>query len=92
MVNLAGAKVQYSKDKQNAAVRNMSGGSDRLDRPYCAHYSDCCCHFSLLLVFVLIQNTFSICTKYRGILLQAREREVGEWLYALDPLLAGSIK
>lgn len=31
VVNLAGAKVQYSKDKQNAAVRNMGRVSDKLN-------------------------------------------------------------
>lgn len=40
----------------------------------------------------LAQNTFSICTKYRGVLLQAKEKEVQEWIYAMDPLLAGSLK
>lgn len=40
----------------------------------------------------LFQNTFSICTKYRGMLLQTKEKEVQEWIYAMDPLLAGSIK
>ena len=37
-------------------------------------------------------STFSICTKHRGILLQTKERELLDWIYALDPLLAGTIK
>lgn len=57
LINLSGAKVQYSDDRHRTAA-----------------------------------NTFSICTKHRGILLQARDREVYDWIYAMDPLLAGSIK
>jgi len=39
------------------------------------------------------QNTFSLTTKHRGFLLQAvSEKEINEWLYALNPLLAGQIK
>lgn len=70
-----------------------------------------------------IRNVFTLCTKHRGLLLQAvcwvwrvccllpvllsftqspflhpsplflqlRDREVAEWLYAFDPLLAGTI-
>jgi hypothetical protein len=37
-------------------------------------------------------NTFSICTKHRGLLLQARDRDLSDWIYAMDPLLAGSLK
>ena len=37
-------------------------------------------------------NTFTICTKHRGFLLQARDRDTYDWLYALDPLLAGTLK
>ncbi|XP_065919048.1 kinesin-like protein KIF1A isoform X2 [Dysidea avara] len=37
-------------------------------------------------------STFSICTKHRGILLQTKERELHDWIYALDPLLAGTMK
>ena len=38
------------------------------------------------------QNTFSICTKQRGFLLEAKEKELHDWLYAIDPLLAGTIR
>lgn len=37
-------------------------------------------------------STFSICTKHRGILLQTKEKELHDWIYALDPLLAGTMK
>ncbi|XP_078523219.1 kinesin-like protein KIF1A [Lissotriton helveticus] len=38
-------------------------------------------------------NTFAVCTEHRGILLQASsEKEMHDWLYAFNPLLAGSIR
>ncbi|XP_070562203.1 kinesin-like protein KIF1A isoform X4 [Ptychodera flava] len=38
-------------------------------------------------------NTFSVCTKFRGFLLQtSSDKEVHDWLYAFNPLLAGSIR
>uniref|UniRef100_A0A8B9KER3 plus-end-directed kinesin ATPase n=1 Tax=Astyanax mexicanus TaxID=7994 RepID=A0A8B9KER3_ASTMX len=36
--------------------------------------------------------TFAVCTEHRGILLQAtNDKEMHDWLYAFNPLLAGSI-
>ncbi|XP_069774568.1 kinesin-like protein KIF1B isoform X6 [Narcine bancroftii] len=38
-------------------------------------------------------NTFAVCTKHRGILLQAsNDKDMYDWLYAFNPLLAGSIR
>ncbi|KAM9274912.1 kinesin-like protein KIF1A isoform 11-T11 [Cariama cristata] len=38
-------------------------------------------------------NTFAVCTEYRGILLQASsDKDMHDWLYAFNPLLAGSIR
>ncbi|XP_035992572.1 kinesin-like protein KIF1B isoform X21 [Fundulus heteroclitus] len=38
-------------------------------------------------------NTFAVCTKHRGILLQANnEKDLNDWLYAFNPLLAGTIR
>ncbi|XP_006785589.1 kinesin-like protein KIF1B isoform X4 [Neolamprologus brichardi] len=38
-------------------------------------------------------NTFAVCTKHRGILLQANnEKDMNDWLYAFNPLLAGTIR
>lgn len=45
--------------------------------------------------FCLFQtaNTFAVCTKHRGILLQAiNEKDMNDWLYAFNPLLAGTIR
>ncbi|XP_054741233.1 kinesin-like protein unc-104 isoform X3 [Anastrepha obliqua] len=42
---------------------------------------------------VKIPNTFSVVTKHRGYLLQTLgDKEVHDWLYAINPLLAGRIK
>ncbi|XP_066462674.1 kinesin-like protein KIF1B isoform X5 [Eleutherodactylus coqui] len=38
-------------------------------------------------------NTFIVCTKHRGILLQAiNDKDMNDWLYAFNPLLAGTIR
>ena len=37
-------------------------------------------------------HIFTLCTKHRGLLLQAsKKKDIEEWLYALDPLLAGAL-
>ncbi|XP_031354518.1 kinesin-like protein unc-104 isoform X5 [Photinus pyralis] len=42
---------------------------------------------------VRLPNTFSVVSKHRGYLLQTlNEREVHDWLYAINPLLAGQIR
>ncbi len=51
---------------------------------------------SLLVIDVFVsqaRNTFSVLTKHRGFLLQSLDdKEFHEWLYALNPLLAGQIR
>ncbi|XP_037105672.1 kinesin-like protein KIF1A isoform X11 [Syngnathus acus] len=38
-------------------------------------------------------NTFAVCTEHRGILLQATsDKDMHDWLYAFNPLLAGTIR
>ncbi|XP_066137229.1 kinesin-like protein KIF1A isoform X4 [Saccopteryx bilineata] len=38
-------------------------------------------------------HTFAVCTEHRGILLQAgSDKDMHDWLYAFNPLLAGSIR
>ncbi|KAI1890835.1 hypothetical protein AGOR_G00157700 [Albula goreensis] len=38
-------------------------------------------------------NTFAVCTNHRGILLQAlNDKDMNDWLYAFNPLLAGTIR
>ncbi|XP_063696569.1 kinesin-like protein unc-104 isoform X4 [Culicoides brevitarsis] len=42
---------------------------------------------------IKVPNTFSVVTKHRGYLLQTLvDKEVHDWLYAINPLLAGQIK
>lgn len=42
---------------------------------------------------VRVKNTFSVVSKHRGYLLQTlHEKEVHDWLYAINPLLAGQIR
>lgn len=43
--------------------------------------------------FQSARNTFSVVSKYRGFLIQPlAEKDVHDWLYAFNPLLAGQIK
>ena len=52
-------------------------------------------HRNLLVLLHLFQtpNTFAVCTKHRGVLLQAlNDKDVNDWLYAFNPLLAGTIR
>ncbi|XP_039325544.1 kinesin-like protein KIF1A isoform X14 [Saimiri boliviensis] len=38
-------------------------------------------------------NTFAVCTEHRGVLLQAAsDKDMHDWLYAFNPLLAGTIR
>ncbi|XP_019349379.1 kinesin-like protein KIF1B isoform X4 [Alligator mississippiensis] len=38
-------------------------------------------------------NTFAVCTNHRGVLLQAiNDKDMNDWLYAFNPLLAGTIR
>ncbi|XP_055966946.1 kinesin-like protein KIF1B isoform X9 [Sorex fumeus] len=40
-----------------------------------------------------VPNTFAVCTKHRGVLLQAlNDKDMNDWLYAFNPLLAGTIR
>ncbi|XP_049631222.1 kinesin-like protein KIF1B isoform X8 [Suncus etruscus] len=40
-----------------------------------------------------VPNTFAVCTKHRGVLLQAlNDKDMSDWLYAFNPLLVGTIR
>ncbi|XP_029435120.1 LOW QUALITY PROTEIN: kinesin-like protein KIF1B [Rhinatrema bivittatum] len=44
-------------------------------------------------VMVKTPNTFAVCTKASGLLLQAiNDKDISDWLYAFNPLLAGTIR
>ncbi|KAK0393224.1 hypothetical protein QR680_000105 [Steinernema hermaphroditum] len=39
-----------------------------------------------------VPNTFSVCTNHRGFLMQTQSEEMYDWLYAINPLLAGQMR
>ncbi|XP_040494178.1 kinesin-like protein KIF1A isoform X17 [Ursus maritimus] len=65
-------------------------------RPYAYLYNsdkDAVERFVLNLSTAQTPNTFAVCTEHRGILLQANsDKDMHDWLYAFNPLLAGTIR
>uniref|UniRef100_A0AAQ5BID6 plus-end-directed kinesin ATPase n=1 Tax=Homo sapiens TaxID=9606 RepID=A0AAQ5BID6_HUMAN len=65
-------------------------------RPYAYMYNsdkDTVERFVLNLATAQTPNTFAVCTEHRGILLQAAsDKDMHDWLYAFNPLLAGTIR
>ncbi|KAM9248998.1 kinesin-like protein KIF1A isoform 13-T13 [Dugong dugon] len=65
-------------------------------RPYAYMYNsdkDSVERFVLNLSTAQTPNTFAVCTEHRGILLQANsDKDMHDWLYAFNPLLAGTIR
>jgi len=57
-------------------------------------YIQCTYHLFLKEMLTrLFYFTFSVVTKHRGYLMQTLlDKEVYEWLYAINPLLAGQIR
>ena len=52
-----------------------------------------CIYYVSFTVYSVICSCFSVVTKHRGFLLQTLgDKEVHEWLYAINPLLAGQIR
>lgn len=50
-------------------------------------------HDKYFMLSIQTPNTFAVCTNHRGILLQANnEKDLNDWLYAFNPLLAGTIR
>uniref|UniRef100_A0A158Q8M3 Kinesin-like protein unc-104 n=1 Tax=Elaeophora elaphi TaxID=1147741 RepID=A0A158Q8M3_9BILA len=39
-----------------------------------------------------VPNTFSVCTNHRGFLMQTVDDQMYDWLYAINPLLAGQLR
>ncbi|XP_034862622.1 kinesin-like protein KIF1A isoform X17 [Mirounga leonina] len=65
-------------------------------RPYAYMYNsdkDAVERFVLNLSTAQTPNTFAVCTEHRGLLLQAgSDKDMHDWLYAFNPLLAGTIR
>ncbi|NWH24037.1 KIF1B protein, partial [Grus americana] len=85
ILNLSKAQVEYSEDQQA-----MLKVGRREPAPLCAPpwAKD-----SAPALPRQTPNTFAVCTEHRGILLQASsDKDMHDWLYAFNPLLAGSIR
>lgn len=85
ILNLSKAQVEYSEDQQ--AMLKVGCWQPA---PLCAPPR---ARDSALALPWQTPNTFAVCTEYRGILLQASsDKDMHDWLYAFNPLLAGSIR
>lgn len=85
ILNLSKAQVEYSEDQQ--AMLKVGHREPALLRapPWVRD--------SALALPQQTPNTFAVCTEHRGILLQASsDKDMHDWLYAFNPLLAGSIR
>ncbi|NXV22824.1 KIF1B protein, partial [Cepphus grylle] len=85
ILNLSKAQVEYSEDQQ-AMLKVGHPQPAPLFTPLQAKDS-------ALALPLQTPNTFAVCTEHRGILLQASsDKDMHDWLYAFNPLLAGSIR
>ncbi len=80
LINLGTARIEYNDEE-------LTNGT-RVKKRIC---------FILINYFILFlqstRNTFSVVSKYRGFLIQPlTDKDVHDWLYAFNPLLAGQIK
>lgn len=107
IINLSTAQVEYSEDQQamvkvslsqpwfSIATHTIPSAVEWLLYAVlcvlwtwpggpCSNF--CLCSFQT-------PNTFVVCTKHRGVLLQAlSDKDMNDWLYAFNPLLAGTIR
>lgn len=85
ILNLSKAQVEYSEDQQ-AMLKVGRREPSPLRTPPRARDS-------APALPQQTPNTFAVCTEHRGILLQASsDKDMHDWLYAFNPLLAGSIR
>lgn len=85
ILNLSKAQVEYSEDQQA-----MLKVGRRQPAPLCTPPR---ARDSAPALPWQTPNTFAVCTEHRGILLQASsDKDMHDWLYAFNPLLAGSIR
>ena len=108
MINLAKTKVEYSKSaRETNSVRlatlviyctgnyymNVEVVLTRdLFSSGLTIHSPCSLLTSTLSLSLLLKSSFSLSTKYRSMVIQAGEKDVMEWLNALDPLLVGTLR
>ncbi|XP_055579886.1 kinesin-like protein KIF1A isoform X18 [Falco cherrug] len=85
ILNLSKAQVEYSEDQQ-AMLKVVCWEPAPLSAAPWARDSAPALPWQT-------PNTFAVCTEHRGILLQASsDKDMHDWLYAFNPLLAGSIR
>lgn len=82
LINLGTARIEFNDEEfaNGTRVNSLMSPFDSID---------------VLFFFDLqsARNTFSVVSKYRGFLIQPlQEKDVHDWLYAFNPLLAGQIK
>lgn len=85
VLNLSKAQVEYSEDQQAMLKVGCQEPAPVCTSPWA--------RLSAPALPRQTPNTFAVCTEHRGILLQASsDKDMHDWLYALNPLLAGSIR
>lgn len=86
VINLANAHVEYSEDQeQMVRMPNTFRSVPTLTRPDRCYYNTGAIKTPL--------GACSVVSKERGYLLQTLgDKEVHDWLYAINPLLAGQIR
>lgn len=95
ILNLSSAQVEYSEDQQAMLKVGDSSNSPEnpSSRPVIGEKPQERCNPLFYSLFQQTPNTFAVCTEHRGILLQAtNDKEMHDWLYAFNPLLAGTIR
>ncbi|NWX10923.1 KIF1B protein, partial [Caloenas nicobarica] len=85
VLNLSKAQVEYSEDQQAMLKVGCQEPAPLCTPPWA--------RLSAPALPRQTPNTFAVCTEHRGILLQASsDKDMHDWLYAFNPLLAGSIR
>lgn len=85
VLNLSKAQVEYSEDQQAMLKVGHQEPAPLCTPPWA--------RLSAPALPWQTPNTFAVCTEHRGILLQASsDKDMHDWLYAFNPLLAGSIR
>ena len=86
LINLATAQVGFSEESQallKVCVYVCARGPFHI---IVCIVTSCCFRLQ-------VRNTFSVITKHRGFLLQTLDdKEFYDWLYAINPLLAGQLR
>ena len=86
LINLATAQVGFSEESQALLKVSLCMHMGYVTLSYACIVTSCCFRWQ-------VRNTFSVITKHRGFLLQTLDdKEFYDWLYAINPLLAGQLR